>query len=276
MNDRRKKAIDRIRKLLSLANSSNVHESANAAAQAAKLMAQHQIDTAEIEGDKDPVGDNRDSAVEISKGKRPPSWKWHLAWVVAQDMCKPYLLHRKIRDQIHGTMVGFVGRRSDADLCAYLYRYLIRELKRLHRERRPPLGRRQQYVPGAPPPIIDRAYQRRWSKDFYVGAIAVLNDRMNLARAEVIPKHEHQPSYHAAVEPSPVTTTALARIDQIAAEVDSFAQDMGLQYVEAKDVQIRSQEGFAAGIMAGRELDLSHAQGRDSGLPQLQPGPKKP
>ena len=47
------KMVDRVRKLLSLANSANEHEAAAAAAQAADLMVQFEIEAAMLEGRQD-------------------------------------------------------------------------------------------------------------------------------------------------------------------------------------------------------------------------------
>lgn len=239
------KIVDRIRKLLALSESSNEHEAANAAAQAARLMAKHGIESVETaDPDLDPVGDNSDLFVEIGRGKRMIPWKWNLATVVAEaGQCKPYALHRKAGDQILGLMIAFIGRRSDAETCCYLYLYLINELRRFHAHRRPSIGSKlQQYVPGKPSPVVDREFQRRWSRDFYAGAIGVLYQRMIQAREEVL---------------QTASSKALVFLGSVAAAVDAVAEDLGLQYVKARPAQIRSEHGYTAGVMAGREIDLS-------------------
>ncbi len=246
----RSKIVDRVRKLLALSTSSNPNESAVAAAQAARLMARYQIESVEeVEAESDPVNENRDLNVEIGKAKRPITWKWNLAWVVgASAQCKPYMLNRIVGDEIVALTVAFIGRRSDAEVCAYLFRYLLTELKTLHHARRPVLGSPiQQYIPGAATPLIDRDYQRRWTRDFYMGAVATLHDRMTAAREEVFEEHDTQGP----------TSTALARLDLIAHAVDLSAADMGLHYVKAREVDIRSQQGYASGVMAGREVNLA-------------------
>lgn len=186
----RDKAIDKIRKLLMLARSANEHEAANAAAQAARLMAQHGIDSvSEMEPDVDPVGDNRDLHVEIGSGRRPVGWKWRLAWCVADNArCKPCLLDRTLDDGTYmGKSVCFLGRRSDAELCSFLFSYMLRELKRLHDIRRPRPGDRvQRYVPGQAPPVVDKEYLRHWSRNFYLGATTVIAARMSGATQEVM------------------------------------------------------------------------------------------
>lgn len=259
------KIADRIRKLLSLSKSSNVHEAANAAARAACLMAKHGLDTVEeVEAVSDPVGDNAELYVEIGRGKHMVMWKWNLAWVVGESaQCKPYALKRSYGETIHAIMIAFIGRRSDAEICCVLYEYLLEELRGVHDTRRPHLGKRiQQYIPGQRAPEVDLDFQRKWTKDFYAGAISVLIDRMTRARDEVM---------------QTATSTALVLLDKITVQVDDVASSLGLQYVQARAPDVRSEHGWTAGVMAGRELDLTGGAGQDSGAPRLSPGiPKKP
>lgn len=241
----REKIIDRVRKVLAYATSDNPHEAANAAAAAARLMAKHGIESVEsAEIEADPVSDNIDVYVEIGTSRRPVAWKWNVAWVVGTTaQCMPYMLHRKTGETIHALMVAFIGRRSDAELCAYLYDHLLKELKRLHDLMRPPTGRKiQQYIPGTPATTVDPEFRRRWSRDFYHGAVAVLSERMNKARQEVL---------HTA------SATALVRLDTVLEKVEATTLELGLQYVKARLPTVNSQYGYAAGERAGRDLDLS-------------------
>lgn len=242
----RAKSIDRIRKLLArAARGGTEHEANTSAAMAARIMAKHGIESVEVEGDPDPVGDNQDLFVEVSTGRRTVSWKWNLAWTVSKSArCKPYYLNRIVGEEIMATMVGFIGRRSDAQMCCYVMQYLMVELKSIHTRKRPKIGARiQQYVPGSREPIvIDRVYQQRWSRDFYLGAIAALNERMVTAGDEVM---------HTA------SSTALVRLHEVSEEVSTFAERMGLQYMKGRDVDLQTDTAFAEGILAGRMVDLS-------------------
>ena len=238
------KILDKIRNLISLSNSSNEHEAANAAAHAARLMAKHGIDSIEhVNAAHDPVSDNHDLYVEIGRGKHLVTWKWNLAWVVAiSAQCKPYKLHRQYGDQIIATLIAFIGRRSDSEICCVLYEYLIDELRRFHGIRQPPIGKLiQQYVPGRAAPAVDREFQRKWSRDFYSGVISVLHDRMNQAREEVM---------------ETASSTALVLLGKLNVQIDDLATEMGLQYVKSRAPDVRSEHGWTAGVMAGREIDL--------------------
>ena len=241
----RDKAIDKIRKLLArAARGGTEHEANTSAAMAAKIMAKYGIESVEVEGDPDPVGDNLDLFVEVSTGRRTISWKWNLAWTVGQSArCKPYYLNRIVGEEIMATMVGWIGRRSDAQMCCYVLQYLVAELKSIQIRRRPKIGSRiQQYIPGSNPILIDRAYQRRWSRDFYLGAVAALNQRMVSAEEEVM---------------ETASSTALVRLADVSEEVNAFAQRMGLQYAKGRDVDLQTHTAYAEGILAGRTVDLS-------------------
>ncbi len=157
MVSKRDKAVDRIRKLLRLAeNAGSVSEAKTAAAQAAALMAKHGIESVEEERE-DSVTDNRDLVVDVSKGKRVAGWKWMLAWFVGEiATCKPYRLHRMMGTKIVGTVIAFIGRRSDAEMASYVLQYLLTELAAIHKKNRPPIGQGiQQDIPGQEPPVVD-------------------------------------------------------------------------------------------------------------------------
>ena len=51
MSEHVSKVAEKVRKLLALATSSNVHEAANAAAQAQKLMQEHKLTAADVAAD---------------------------------------------------------------------------------------------------------------------------------------------------------------------------------------------------------------------------------
>lgn len=244
----REKAIDRIRKLLALAEraAGNEHEAANAAAEVARLMARHGIDSVDVEGDPDPVGDNQDLHVQVCTARRLPTWKWNLAWVVAGGArCKPYALDHTLGDHYVGKSVAFLGRRTDAELCTQLFRYLLVECKRLHDERRPTLGSSvMRYIPGQPPPIVDRPYQQQWSRNFYLGIITSIAARMQQATEEVMQE---------------ASSTALVRIDGMIHAVDELAAHMRLRYQPSRGVTVSSHAAFVAGVNVGEKIDLRGA-----------------
>lgn len=256
----RKKWIAKVKKLLAISANGKA-DAGNAAEAATKLMLKFQILSVELEDPQDSVGENTDLYIELTKSARIPWWKWELAWKVADNAsCKPYKLARRDGHKLKGSGISFIGRRSDAQLCCYLFMRLMRDLEEMCKDRIPKSG-------------IDSSYRGRWARDFYAGAIHMLETRMAQARRDIMTgswmEDEQDPVPH------PPSTTALARIDRLGQEVDHKAQSMGLSYEHAPKHGILTPEGWTEGIRAGNEIDMSadhHALGK--GLAQLQ-GPRK-
>ncbi|WP_066546730.1 DUF7168 domain-containing protein [Sphingomonas sp. CCH15-F11] len=113
-DDRRRILIERIRKCLALAHSSNEHEAAAALAKAQALMREHGIDRADVAFDEATASGNR--------CQRPPAWEGNLLWAVTRAIpCKAFL---------DGKQYRFVGRSPSAELAAYAFTVLHRQLKR--------------------------------------------------------------------------------------------------------------------------------------------------
>ena len=87
--------IERVRKLLALADSDNVHEAANDAAQAQKLMAKHAIESVMLDIHADETGDE-DEPIESDTliamdGGRIATWKLNLTrHVTNANGCRYY------------------------------------------------------------------------------------------------------------------------------------------------------------------------------------------
>lgn len=252
----RERAIDKIRVLLELSKSDNTSEAANAAAKAAKIMAKHGLDESEIVED-DPVSENFELGVEVGRSKKVPVWIWNVAWAVAESShSRPCTAYRLSDKKISATLVCFIGRRSDAELASYLFAFLISELRRLHSERVPPIGKRiQQYIPGTPPPVVDKEYQRRWTHDFYYGASVMIVQRMAAAKETVM---------------AGAASTALVRLATIRTDVEAAIADLKIEYVAGNQVQVREESAYNQGVRAASEIDLSRDHIRlGEGQPKL-------
>ncbi len=116
--------LDRVRKLLALATSPNVHEAAAAAALAQTLIARHRLerwlDAAEaVAADAEPITDARDTPLEVSKRLR--TWKTVLATALAEaNGCFAYTLDRG-KDRA----LVLVGRERDRAAVATLWTWLV-------------------------------------------------------------------------------------------------------------------------------------------------------
>lgn len=244
----RTKILDRVRKLMALSRRASEHEAANAAARAARLMAKYGISSVEAEQEiDDPISDNRDLYVVISKGARYPAWKWNLCWHIAEaTRCKPLPLHCKDGDHVLESMVAFIGRRSDAEVCCYLAQYFMTELQQIHRTKRPEIG---SMVGGV---AMTRTTRDAWSRDFYLGAVVTLARRMREAQDDEM--------QHAS-------STALVRLRQIDDRVMAKAREAGISYYsKPNEVDVRFDDGFSAGVAAGEQIDLGRGERASLGV----------
>jgi hypothetical protein len=114
--------IDKIRKLLALANSSNEHEAALAASHAQRLLSAHNLAMADIESAQKPQSADK---VEASVSKTLPKWVRHLsAGVCTAFDCQG----------IHHPATGkltFIGVGADVQIAAYTFAYLDKTVRKL-------------------------------------------------------------------------------------------------------------------------------------------------
>ncbi|MDD2583068.1 MAG: DUF2786 domain-containing protein, partial [Desulfuromonadaceae bacterium] len=114
--------IEKIRKLLALANSSNEHEAALAAGHAQRLLSEHNLAMADIEAARKP---DRADKVETSVSKSLPKWMRHLSAGVSSAFdCQA------IHHPATGRMT-FIGVGSDAQVAAYTFTFLDRTVRKL-------------------------------------------------------------------------------------------------------------------------------------------------
>ena len=111
-DDPRQRVLERVRRLLALATSSNVHEASSAAAAAQALVARHRLEAwvaaaQVVEADPDPITDARESPLDRARRQRP--WKVALACALADaNGCVAYTL-----DERGSEAIVLVGRGRD-------------------------------------------------------------------------------------------------------------------------------------------------------------------
>lgn len=114
--------IEKIKKLLALANSANEHEAALAAGHAQRLLSEHNLAMADIEAAHKP---DKADKVETSVSKTLPKWLRHLsASVSAAFDCQA------IHHPATGIMT-FIGVGADVQIAAYTFTYLDRTVRKL-------------------------------------------------------------------------------------------------------------------------------------------------
>jgi hypothetical protein len=233
------KVIDRVLKLLRLAESSNVHEAAVAAARAQALMERHRIDAAVLEAGegpnaRDPVRDEPDAPLE--SGTRLPRWRLMLATTLAElGGCRAYLRH-----QGDGRRLVLVGTRDDAAAVRTLHVHLVAELDRLTR-------------------TLGRGRGRRWCTGFRLGAVTTLCERLRAARRDA----RRQAQTDAARRLADGESTALVRLGAGLQRLEARQREVDTWMAEHLDLRQRGPrtvradaDGFERGRAAGHAVDL--------------------
>lgn len=112
------RVLARVRKLLALASSPNVHEAALAAAQAQALLDRYRLDTILAEEDADPITDGREAPLERSK--RPRKWRSVLASALAEaNGCLAWSAERGGETELY-----VLGRAADRAAVTVLWEWL--------------------------------------------------------------------------------------------------------------------------------------------------------
>ncbi len=239
----RDKLLDRIKRLLRLAESSNVHEAASAAARAQELMSRHRIEAASLEADSTAgIVDHRDAPLEASKRLRP--WKTHLADAIARaNGCRIYL---HTRGNIRAVVL--VGRSEDAELVRMLFAELVKRVEAMTRKHGE--GR-------------DRAF----CNAFRLGMVVTIGERLALANAEAKLRaldpgeRRNDPDDDDGDDATTplgreASALAIARLDARDDAVDRF-MDATLHLTRGRGKGLRADaEGYALGRVVGREVDL--------------------
>lgn len=216
-------ALDRVRKLLALAESPNQHEAALAAARAQALIETHRLQAwidAEhaVEDDPDPIVDAREQPLEV--GRRIRRWKPALASVLADaNGCVAYTL-----DRGKNSAIVLVGRARDRAVVAELWGWLAKRIEWLSA------------TEGV-------GQSKKWHEAFRVGVVESVGERLregtSQARAEL-------------------DAPALVRVEPaMAAHRDALerfvANNLGLGPGRALRVDA---EAWARGKAASRAIDL--------------------
>lgn len=210
--------LGRVKKLLALSTSANVHEAAAAAAAAQHLIARHQLEdllAAEhaAVSDDDPIGDGATAPLEVSKRLR--RYKVVLAQALADHSGGVAWSH----EASDGTHLCFCGRESDRATVRELYQWLLRRIEWLSAST----------GPGRP---------RSWHEAFRIGAVDVIAARLS--------------------SPTPIGEAALARIEPLQAArkaaVTRFV-DEHLRLGAGKGFRVDAR-GFARGKEVARTMNL--------------------
>jgi hypothetical protein len=117
-----KDIIDKIRKLLSLSRSSNVHEAAAATAKVMELLAKYNLKMESVTPE-----DNKPSAVKVHRKTRQKLENW--AFALADSVSSVFDCYYYHKSRTGETV--FVGIGANPEVCGWMYGYLYRMLLRL-------------------------------------------------------------------------------------------------------------------------------------------------
>jgi hypothetical protein len=214
-------ALERVRKLLALAGSPNVHEAASAAAMAQTLIERHRLERwldAEEAAAADPIDDGRDTPLEVARRLR--KWKVVLASTLAEaNGCVAYTLKRGGDEAI-----VIVGRAADRAAVFELWGWLDKRVEWLSATH------------GA-------GRSRRWHEAFRVGAVDAVAERLRKVAEEV--RGEQAPGTLVRLDPA-----ALAQRDAL----ERYVSDH-LQLGRGRGIRVDAR-AWERGRAAGAELPL--------------------
>ena len=229
----RSKIIDRVRKLLRLAESSNVNEAAVAAAQAQKLIERHRIEQASlVESDEHEIAMHDDA---LDEGARVKQWKVELAMIVAEaNGCRVVVL----QDGRYST-INLVGGGEDIDIVRALYAWLVTEVQRLAR--------------------ASKLRGRDNLDNFRMGAVATLEQRLQEATVEAR-------AYTRDAAKKTCKSTALVHVGvQALVKRDAEAERIADEICEGREASVGEHgeydvEAWVNGAASANTVDLSGHQ----------------
>ena len=255
-------AIDKVRKLLALANSANENEAAAAAGRAADIMERHRLDAAMVaeaeqrdveREDREPFDLNDEQRAERAHA-RIPTWYWALAWGCAVgNRCKPHAVYAGDGRWA----MTFIGRPSDAAAARYMVDALANDVDRLA----------VAFVAS----VRGRA-SRSAGKSFRLGAASKIAKRLEDQIREVPDRIRGE--LRAAGDAS-----AVARLDNALAvrksdgeRLDAFVAGHGIKYGSARALSVSNADAFRAGSRAGDGVSLGGGHALGAGARALKAG----
>ncbi len=157
--------IEKIKKLLALADSSNEHEAALAAGHAQRLLSEHNLAMADIEAAHKP---DRADKVETSVSKSLPKWLRHLSAGVSSAFdCQA------IHHPATGKMT-FIGVGADVHIAVYTFTYLDRTVRRLC----------SAYMKNHVSSTVANRHRELMRQSYYLGAVSTITARLKEQKAQ--------------------------------------------------------------------------------------------
>ncbi len=241
--------LDRVRKLLRLAQSDNLHEAGNAAAAALGLLDRHRIDGAIrarlLAGDSglgdSELGDPAERIVDgrgnpLDSSKRLRKWKIFLAAGLAPlNDCRVYT--QKSAAQAKLVELVTVGRQNDMDALRIVYEFLVTTIEMLTRSH----GQQE---------------DRQWRDSFRLGAADTLVQRLLRQRAELTEALLTQAWSSKAPSPEPMKLGGRASTES------AHVPEPAAGAIIVSERELLDQRGIAVDTWMNEHLGASVRQGR--------------
>jgi hypothetical protein len=158
--------IEKVKKLLVMAERGTEHEAAIAAAKAQTLLMQHNIDLSQIRTGNLEADEQVCEWLLETMGRKQ-IWKGNLAHAIAEaNFCRMWWL---------GPNIKLVGRAHNVEIARHLYSYLVEAVERVTQAA---VGTERQYHRDSP--HLFKA--RTWASSFHLGCAHRLCDRLLLEK----------------------------------------------------------------------------------------------
>lgn len=215
--------VDRVRKLLALASSPNVHEAAAAAARAQALVARHRLEGLLAAEAESPITDGSEAPLERARKVR--KWRVVLASALAEaNGCAAY-----VAEVPDGQEIRLAGRAPDREAARALWDWLTERIQW------------SSATEGA-------GRSRAWHDAFRIGAVDAVAARLAAGEAEL---RAALPA-EALVRVEPAVAARRAAVDRFLAE--------RLRLGKGRSIRVEAR-AFAAGRAAGAALPLTPGSG---------------
>jgi hypothetical protein len=212
----------KIRKLLALADGAGTEaEAANAAARAAALMAQYQIEQADVDALVQDA-ENPMLHVDVESSGRVMGWRKRLASGIAYACgCSVITVRGNL------TRLRLFGRKSDVETGTYMYAALVNEIERL--------GKRNASGMGA-----------SYANSYKFGVADAIDDRLRAQRDETLTQAKQ----------AGVSSAALVKVENSSQLAREYAEAQLGKLTSSRGASVGSNDGYGAGQRDGRNVKL--------------------
>lgn len=243
-NYTREEITEKIKKLLTLAESSNVHEASLAAARAQELMDRYEIELSSL-NPVSPQSEPIEQHSDFFMAGRIENWRGMLLNSLCDaNTCKVW----KRRMKYENTLLVVAGTKTNVQTVRYMFNALSRVVEQLS--------------------LQHRGGGKSFIASFKVGAATAICHKI-YASKEATRKAMYQEASTQGAQALMRIDGALAVIKEREKELQKFLDGIGLNIGKGKSMPIRNRNGFASGMQAGEKVDIGGSKGLTSGAKRL-------